>query len=72
MDMTESISYTVRDKSGIQIGTYSYVPVTQVLKKYCQVEDVWEQIVLDNHRNRDDDILTDYTDRVYFKEHSFF
>lgn len=43
MDMTEPISYTVRDKSGIQIGTYSYVPVTQVSKKYCQAEDVWEQ-----------------------------
>lgn len=45
MDMTEPISYTVRDNSGIKIGTYSYIPITQVLQKYCQVEDVWEQIV---------------------------
>lgn len=71
MDMTEPISYTVRDNSEMKIGTYSYVPITQVLQKYCQVEDVWEQIVLDNHGNRDD-ILTDYSQGVYFKEHSFF
>jgi len=32
---------------------------------------VWEQIVLDDHRKRDD-TLTDYTDGMYFKEHPFF
>lgn len=69
MNMTEPISYTVRDHSGVKIGSYSYVPIPQVLNKYCQVEDVREQIVLDNHRNQDDDVLTDYKDGMLKTTH---
>ncbi|XP_049328494.1 uncharacterized protein LOC125787802 isoform X1 [Astyanax mexicanus] len=72
MDMTEPFNYELRNASGNKIGTFSYVPIAEVLKKYCSLEDVWEEIVADAHKIRDDQILLDYTDGIYFKEHSYF
>lgn len=42
MDYTEPVHYTLRGFSGHKIGTYSYVPISEVLKKYCSHEDVWD------------------------------
>ncbi|KAJ8346571.1 hypothetical protein SKAU_G00279720 [Synaphobranchus kaupii] len=72
MDYTEPVHYTVRGSSGHKIGTYSYVPISEVLKKYCSHEDVWGQIISEHNELKDEDLLTDYKDGLYFKEHLFF
>lgn len=72
MDYTEPVHYTLRGSSGRKIGTYSYVPISEVLKKYCSHEDVWDQILSENNKVEDEDLLTDYRDALYFKEHLFF
>lgn len=41
-EMTEPVEYLLRDSSGHKIGSYSYVPICDVLRKYCSHEDVWD------------------------------
>lgn len=72
MDFTEPVHYTLKGFSGYQKGTYSYVPISEVLKKYCSHEDVWDQILSENNKVKDEELLTDYGDGLYFKEHLFF
>lgn len=72
MDYTEPIHYTLRGSSGCKIGIFSYAPITAVLKKYCSHEDVWDQILSENNKARDEELLTDYRDALYFKEPLFF
>lgn len=72
MDYTEPVHHTLRGPSGNKIGTYSYVPISEVLKKYCSHEDVWNQILSENNKVQDELFLMDYKDGLYFKEHLFF
>ncbi|KAL2095583.1 hypothetical protein ACEWY4_007731 [Coilia grayii] len=72
MDLTEPVNYTLRNASGDKIGNFSYVPITQVLKKYCSVEDVWDQILADSTKASDSEVLRDFTDGDYYKQHLFF
>lgn len=64
--------YALKDSCGTKIGTYSYVPISEVLLNYCAHEDVWDQIISEMNEVKDNDILTDYRDALYFKEHVFF
>lgn len=43
-----------------------------MLKKYCSLEDVWEQIVIDGAKASDGEVLREFTDGEYYKRHSFF
>jgi len=43
-----------------------------VLQKYCSLEDIWEQIVADVTKARDGEVLGEYTDGEYFRQHPFF
>jgi len=72
MDYTEPVHHTLRGPSGHKIGTYSYVAISEVLKKYCSHEDVWNQIQSENDKVQDELFLMDYKDGLYFKEHLFF
>lgn len=72
LDMTEPVEYTLRGSSGHKVGSYCYVPVSKVLKKYCAHEDVWEEIQSNNNRKKNYEVLSDYTDGVYFEEHTLF
>ena len=71
MDYTEPVHYTLRGSSGNQMGSYSYVPISEVLRKYCSHEDVWNQILSENN-DGDEQLLSDYRDGFYFKEHLIF
>lgn len=71
MDLIEPVNYTLRNDSGEKIGNFSYVPITQVLRKYCSLEDVWEQIVIDGAK-ASGEVLREFTDGEYYKHHSFF
>jgi len=44
MDYTEPVHHTLRGHSGHKIETYCYVPISEVLKKYCSHEDVWNTV----------------------------
>lgn len=35
LDLTEPVQYTLRGSTGHKIGSFSYVPISDVLKKYC-------------------------------------
>lgn len=72
IDYAEPIHYTLRGYSRHKIGTYSYVPISEVLKKYCSHGDIWDQILSENNEVKDEELLTDYRDALYFKEHLFF
>lgn len=48
------------------------VSITQVLKKYCSQEDVWEQIIADGTKASDGEVLHEFMDEEYFKHHLFF
>ena len=72
MDYTEPVHYTLRGSSGNQIGSYSYVPISEVLRKYCSHEDVWNQIFSENNEDKEEQLLSDYRDGFYFKEHLIF
>ena len=72
LDMTEPVQYTLRGSSGHKLGSYSYVPLSQVLRKYCSHEDVWEEIQSYNNQQKNEGVLSDYSDGVYFAEHPFF
>lgn len=71
MDYTEPVHDTLRDVSGQKVGTYSYVPISEVLKKYCSHEGVWDQIQSVNNKVNSEELLTDYRDAFYFKERVF-
>lgn len=43
-EMTEPVQYTLRDSSGNKTGSFSYVPICELLRKYCSHEDIWDQI----------------------------
>lgn len=45
---------------------------SEVLKKYCSHEDVWDQILSGNNKVNDEELLTDYGDGLNFKEHLLF
>lgn len=68
----ESVHYTLRGSSWCQIGTYAYVPISEVLKKHCSHEYVWDQILSENNEVKDEELLTDCNDALYFKEQLFF
>lgn len=74
LDYTQPVHYTLRGSSENKTGTFSYAPISEVLKKYCsrEDEDVWDQIPSENSKVEDEDLLTDYRDALYFKEHLFF
>lgn len=44
LEMTEPVDYALRDPSGRKVGSYSYVPICDVLQKYCSHEDVWDSM----------------------------
>ena len=67
MDYTEPVHDTLRGSSGNQIGSYSLVPISEVLRKYCSHEDVWNQILSENNEDKDEQLLSDYRDGFYFK-----
>ncbi|XP_060763963.1 uncharacterized protein LOC132872868 [Neoarius graeffei] len=72
LDLTESVQYILRDSLGSKVGTCSYVPIIDVLKKYCSHNDIWEHIQFQNNQLVNKDVLTDYRDGLLFKEHPFF
>lgn len=72
LELTESVQYTLWDSSGSKVGTYSYVPIIDVLKKYCGLNDIWEHIQFQNRQMMNEDILTDYQDGLLFKDQPFF
>lgn len=72
LDMIEPVQHTIRDVNDHAIGNFAYVPIMDVLKKYCSHEDVWDCIHEQNIQPRDEHVLRDYNDGKYFKEHPFF
>lgn len=71
-EMTEPIQYTLRDPSGNKTGSYSYVPICEVLRKYCSHEDIWDQIQAELNIEKDELVLNDYRDGLHFKNHKIF
>ncbi|KAL1276503.1 hypothetical protein QQF64_036126 [Cirrhinus molitorella] len=72
MDMIEPVQHTLRDENGLTIGNFAYVPIADVLTKYCSHEDVWDSIQTQKAEPRKEHVLGDYIDGSYFKEHPFF
>lgn len=70
--MTEPVQYTLRDSSGNKAGSYSYVSICEVLRKYCSHEDIWDQIQTELNLEKDELVLNDYRDGLHFKNHKFF
>lgn len=70
--LVEPVHHILRSLSGHKIGTYSYVPITEVLSNYCSHEDIFDEIQANNYLDSDPDYLSDYSDGTYFKEHPFF
>lgn len=62
----------MRSSSGQKVGTYSYVPIIEVLTNYCSHEDIFDEIQANNHLDKDPDYLSDYSDGTHFKQHPFF
>ncbi len=71
-ELTEPVQYTLRDSSGNKTGSYSYVPICEVLRKCCSHEDIWDQIQTELIVEKDELVLNDYRDGLYFKNHKFF
>lgn len=71
-ELTEPVQYTLRDSSGNKTGSYSYVPICEVLRKYCSHEDIWDQIQTELNVEKDELVLNDYRDGLNFKNHKFF
>ena len=72
LEITEPVDYSLRDPSGRKVGSYSYVPICDVLQKYCIREDVWDSMQRERNCERDVHVLTDYRDGFYFRNHKFF
>lgn len=72
LKLVEPVHHVLRSESGHKIGTYSYVPITEVLAHYCSHKDIVDEIQANRYRDRDPDYLSDYCDGSYFKEHPFF
>ncbi|KAF1391041.1 hypothetical protein PFLUV_G00064480 [Perca fluviatilis] len=70
--LVEPVYHILRSESGHKIGTYSYVPITEVLKHYCSHEDIVDEIQANRYMDRDPNYLSDFSDGTYFKEHPFF
>lgn len=65
-------NYPLRDPSGRKVGSYSYVSICDVLQKYCSHEDVWDSMQRERSCERDEHVLTDYRDGIYFRNHKVF
>lgn len=63
-ELTEPVQYTLRDSSGNKTGSYSYVPICEVLRKYCSHEDIWDQIQTELNVEKDELVLNDYRDFI--------
>lgn len=70
--LIEPVHHILRSPSGHKIGTYSYVPITEVLSNYCLHEDIFDENQANDYLERDPDYLSDYTDGTCFKEHPLF
>ncbi len=72
LNLVEPVHDVLRSESGHKIGTYSYVPITEVLARYCSHEDIVDEIQANRHMERDRDYLSNFSDGTYFMEHPFF
>ena len=71
-NLVDPVHHILRSESGHKIGTYSYVPITEVLARYCSHEDIFDEIQANRHMERDPDYLSNFSDGTYFMEHPFF
>lgn len=72
LSLVEPVQQILRSEMGQEIGTYSYVPIKDVLTNYFSIEDMDEDIEVTKHLERDPNYLSDYTDGTHFKTHPFF
>lgn len=72
LHLFEPVHQILRSETDQKIGTYSYVPIRDVLSNYCSHEDIDEDIEVTEHLNSNPDCLSDYTHGTHFKNHPFF
>lgn len=62
LNLVEPVHHILRSKSGHKIGRYSYVPIPEVLARYCSLEDIVDEIEANRHIEGDPDYLSNFSD----------
>ena len=71
LNMIEPVHYKLRNTEGHAVGSYSYVPIAEVLKNYLSHEDIRDQILSEDNVETDREYIRNYTDGQNFQNHQF-